>query len=233
MNIIKNKKGFIMPGVKVCIVSFLLFLPTSFIYASDSTNPNIYNQNYIDDFFPINEDGTINVVVEIPAGTNEKWEVSKPHGKLELEHKSKKPRIINYIGYPGNYGMIPGTLVSEKIGGDGDPLDVLLIGAPVNRGKVVKGKLIGILRFLDRGKIDDKLLAVLPGTSLHEVDDLSQLDETFPGITSIVKTWFLYYKGSGKMIFKRFGNVQEARNILNIAIKEYQKKSYNDNVSKH
>jgi inorganic pyrophosphatase len=229
MKIINNIKGFIMPGIKVCIVSFLLLFPISFIYAGDSTNPNIYNQNYIDDYFPINEDGTINVVVEIPAGTNEKWEVSNPDGNLELEFKSGKPRIIKYIGYPGNYGMIPGTLVSEDIGGDGDPLDVLLIGGPVIRGKIVKGKLIGILRFLDRGRVDDKLLAVLPETVLSEVDDLSQLDESFLGITSILKTWFLYYKGSGKMIFKGFGNEQEARNILNTAIKEYQKKSYNDN----
>jgi inorganic pyrophosphatase len=229
MKIINNKKGIIMPRIKICIVSFLLLFSTSFGNASDSTNPNIYNQNYIDDYFPTNEDGTINVVVEIPAGTNEKWEVSKPDGKIELEHKSGKPRIIKYIGYPGNYGMIPGTLVSEKIGGDGDPLDVLLIGAPVMRGEVVKGKLIGILRFLDKGKMDDKLLAVLPETALYEVDDLSQLDETFPGITSIIKTWFLYYKGSGKMIYKGIGDVQEARNILNIAVKEYQKRCYNEN----
>ena len=210
-------------------MSFLLLFSTSFGNASDSTNPNIYNQNYIDDYFPTNEDGTINVVVEIPAGTNEKWEVSKPDGKIELEHKSGKPRIIKYIGYPGNYGMIPGTLVSEKIGGDGDPLDVLLIGAPVMRGDVVNGKLIGVLRFSDNGDKDDKLLAVLPGTALYEVDNISQLDETFPGITSIIKTWFLYYKGSGKMIYKGIGDVQEARNILNIAVKEYQKRCYNEN----
>ena len=222
-----------MPGIKVFFVSLLLLFPTSFINASDSTNPKLYNKNYIDDYLPINEDGTINVVVEIPAGTNQKWEVSNPDGNLELEQEHGKSRIIKYIGYPGNYGMIPRTLVSEQIGGDGDPLDVLLIGAPIMRGKVVKGKLIGILRFLDRGKVDDKLLAVLPETALYEADDLSQLDETFPGITTIVKTWFLYYKGSGKMIFKGFGNVQEARNILNTAIKEYRKRSYNDNGGKH
>jgi inorganic pyrophosphatase len=229
MKIVNNKNGIIMPRIIICFVAFLLLFFTSFVYTSDSTNPNIYNKNYIDDYFPTNEDGTINVVVEIPAGTNEKWEVSKTNGKLELEYKSGNPRIIKYIGYPGNYGMIPGTLVSEDIGGDGDPLDVLLIGGPVLRGKVVKGKLIGVLKFLDRGKMDDKLLAVLPETALYEADNLSRLDETFPGITSIVKTWFLYYKGSGKMIFKGFGNAQEARNILNIAIEEYQRKSYNDN----
>jgi len=213
------------------LLSLLLFF-TSFVFAANSVDAKTYEGNYIEDYLPINEDGTINAVIEIPAGTNEKWEVTKPDGKLELEHKKGKPRIVKYLGYPGNYGMIPETLMSESVGGDGDPLDVLLIGAPVMRGKVVKGKLIGVLKFSDRGERDDKLLAVLPETALYEVNNISQLDETFPGITSIIKTWFLYYKGSGKMIFKGFGSVKEAKEILNIAIKEYQKQKTINRVNK-
>jgi inorganic pyrophosphatase len=219
---INDNKGVTMLKIKICFLSFLLLLPSPFVYATNSSNANIYNQNYIDEYPPINEDGTINAVIEIPAGTNEKWEVTKPDGKLELNHKNGNPRIIKYLGCPGNYGMIPRTLLSETIGGDGDPLDVLFIGAPVMRGKVIKGKLIGVLKFSDKGEKDDKLLAVLPKTVFYDIDNISQLDETFPGITSIIKTWFLYYKGSGKMIFKGFGTVQEARAILNIAIKEYR-----------
>lgn len=218
-----------MKNIKICFLLFLLLLTSVFVYATDSSNANIYNQNFIDDYAPINEDGTINAIIEIPAGTNEKWEVRKSDGKLELNHKNGKPRIIKYLGCPGNYGMIPGTLLSKKIGGDGDPLDVLLIGAPIKRGAVIKGKLIGILKFSDQGEKDDKFLAVLPKTELYGIDNIYQLDETFPGITSIIKTWFLYYKGSGKMIFRGFGSVKEAKDILNIAIKEYQKKKKKNN----
>ncbi len=78
------------------------------------------------------------------------------------------------------------------------------------------------LKFSDKGERDDKLLAVLPNTAFIEINNLSQIDETFSGVTSIINTWFLYYKGSGKMVFKGFGSVLDAQNILNLAIKEYQ-----------
>ena len=44
------------------------------------------------------------------------------------------PRIVNYLGYPGNYGMIPRAFLPKNLGGDGDPLDVLLLGPSIKRG---------------------------------------------------------------------------------------------------
>ena len=72
-------------------------------------------------------EGKINVVVEIPAGRTEKWEVRKPDGALVWEFKKGKPRVVKFIGEPGNYGMVPRTLLPEKMGGDGDPLDVIAL----------------------------------------------------------------------------------------------------------
>ena len=45
-----------------------------------------------------------------------------------------KPREVKYLGYPGNYGMIPRTLLPKELGGDGDPLDVIVLGPAVERG---------------------------------------------------------------------------------------------------
>jgi inorganic pyrophosphatase len=209
--------------VKNSIILFaFLFIFNSFI--AHAANQDFSDQNFIDDYLPTNADGTINAVIEIPAGTNEKWEVTKPDGKLELEKEDGKPRIIKYLGYPGNYGMIPKTILPEEAGGDGDPLDILVIGVPLTRGQVVKTKIIGILKFFDRGERDDKLVAVLPETALYSVDNLSQLDEYFPGISTIIKTWFLYYKGSGRMVFKGFGTVREAKDTIEQSIEDYQKK---------
>ena len=59
-----------MVKIKIYILSFLLFVSSPFVYATNSSNANIYHQNYIEDHPPINEDGTINAVIEIPAGTN-------------------------------------------------------------------------------------------------------------------------------------------------------------------
>ena len=55
---------------------------------------------------------------------------------------NNKPRIINYLGYPANYGMIPKTLLKKENGGDGDPLDVIVLGPPESKGSIVKCKII-------------------------------------------------------------------------------------------
>ena len=89
--------------------------------------------------------GNIQVVIEIPAGRTEKWEVSKEDGNLKWNFKKGKPRVLKYIGYPGNYGMVPRTLLSKESGGDGDPLDIILLGPPLNRGEITSAKLIGVI----------------------------------------------------------------------------------------
>ena len=78
----------------------------------DSSKIDKDSCNLITDFIPLYEDGDVNVVVEIPTGTLEKWEVNKSTGRIELEFIDNKPRIVNYLTYPGNYGMIPRSLLS-------------------------------------------------------------------------------------------------------------------------
>jgi inorganic pyrophosphatase len=165
-----------------------------------------------------NEDGTINTFIEIPAGTNEKWELSAETNMLELDVKDGRPRIVQYLGYPGNYGMIPHTLLPKELGGDGDPLDILVIGGPLSRGSIAPAKLIGVLKFLDGGEQDDKLIAVLPNTALETINNFKELDQSFPGIKDIIKTWFSNYKGPGIMKFKGEGSVEDATAILDAAV---------------
>ena len=178
--------------------------------------------NFLKDIQPTNSDGTINVVIEIPTGTTAKWEVDKEDGSLKWEFKNGKPRIVKYLGYPGNYGMIPQTLLSEESGGDGDPLDVLVLGAYAPRGTIVKAKLIGVLKFLDGGETDDKLLAVLAGTPFFEINSVQELDKKFKGASKIIEIWFAHYKGPGKVESKGMDSVEEAKRVLNKAIKAYK-----------
>jgi len=170
------------------------------------------------DFKPVYKDGDINVVIEIPTGTIEKWEVDKTDGQIKHEIKNNIPRIIQYIGYPGNYGMVPRTLLSKKLGGDGDPLDVIVLGPSVKRGSVVKCKIIGVLHLLDGGEQDGKLIAVLEDTPLYNVESLTELDKNYIGISEIIKLWFTNYKGPAKLESKGFGDKKIATNILNSAI---------------
>ena len=171
-----------------------------------------------------NIDGSINVLVEIPSGTNGKWEVNKETGNLDWEFKKGAPRVVQYLPYPSNYGMIPQTLSPEEIGGDGDPLDVLLLGEAVPRDAYVKGKLIGVMYMKDHGETDDKLLAVAEGSPFENVNSVSELAEQFPGTLTILQTWFVNYKGIGEdMKVTGFANKTEADKVLNEAINGYNK----------
>ena len=170
----------------------------------------------------LDSSGNINVVVEIPTGTNAKWEVDKTTGQLKWEFRDGKPRVVSYLGYPGNYGMIPRTLVDQERGGDGDPLDVLVIGPAVPRGSVVRARPIGVLKMLDRGEQDDKIIAVMFNSPLARISSIEELIDQFNGITEILEIWFSHYKGTGSIQSKGFGSVREARHLLATSIAAYQ-----------
>ncbi|MEA1878394.1 MAG: inorganic diphosphatase, partial [Bacteroidota bacterium] len=159
----------------------------------------IGQKHFVSGYEPLMEDGKIQVVVEIPVGTLDKWEVDKETGHMKWEIRDGKPRVVQYLGYPGNYGMIPRTLLSKESGGDGDPLDVIVLGQPVERGSIVKAQLIGVLRLLDGGEQDDKLIAVLDNSPFSGIHSIEELNQEFIGVAEIIQTWFVNYKGPGEL----------------------------------
>ena len=165
---------------------------------------------------PTNPDGTINVVVEIPAGTNAKWEAGED-GVMRLEQREGAPRIVRYLPYPGNYGLVPGTKQAEKDGGDGDALDVIVLGPTLPRGAVVPARLIGVLRMRDGGERDDKLIAVADGTPLGAARSLAALDSMAPGPREILRTWFTNYKGAEVVAFEGWVDADGAQPVLDRA----------------
>lgn len=177
--------------------------------------------HFVRDISSRTDEGLVNVVIEIPAGTNAKWEVVKSTGKLELEQHNGRPRVVDYLAYPGNYGMVPRTLLPKELGGDGDPLDVIVLGPALERGSVVAVRLIGVLELLDGGEQDDKLIAVQPGSPLGDASSLAELDDRYVGISQILEIWFSNYKGPGKMEAKGFGDPTRASEILEAAISAY------------
>ena len=110
--------------------------------------------------------------------------------------------------------MVPRTLMAEELGGDDDPLDIILLGPPLNRGDVVSAKLLGVLKLLDNREQDDKLIAVQFNSPIKKSNSLKELDEQFPGIKEILEYWFVNYKGNEKMKSNGFRNLEEAENIL-------------------
>ena len=125
----------------------------------------------------------INVVVEIPEGSRNKYEYDKTLDIFRLDRALHSP-----IHYPGDYGFVPRTLAL-----DGDPLDVLiLVVQPTFPGCLVAARPIGLMKMLDGGEEDDKVLAVPVGEPAFEhVHNYTQI---FPHTIRTISHFFETYK---------------------------------------
>ena len=111
----------------------------------------------------------INVVVEIPEGSRNKYEYDKALDIFRLDRA-----LHSAIHYPGDYGFAPQTLAL-----DGDPLDVLVLAIePTFPGCLVAARPIGLLEMVDGDKQDDKILAVPVGEPLF--DEVHNYTQIFP-----------------------------------------------------
>src|SRR3954453_2129114 len=91
------------------------------------------------------------VVIEIPKGSKNKYELDKETGLLRLDRV-----LYSAVHYPADYGFIPRTFCDE-----GDPLDALVLGQePVQPLTLVEARAIGVMRMRDEKGIDDKIVAV-------------------------------------------------------------------------
>jgi inorganic pyrophosphatase len=100
--------------------------------------------------------------------------------------------------------VVPGTILPIDLGGDGDLLDVLVLGESIARDEIVGVRLIDVLRMIDEGQRDDKLIAVpADGSAFSSIHSMSELDHQFIGASSIIETWFRNYKGRAGQVETR------------------------------
>lgn len=178
--------------------------------------------DFLRDFPAMTAEGLVNIVVEIPAGSNEKWEVDKETGHLEWERLADgRYRVVEFLPYPANYGMVPRTLLPRELGGDGDPLDVFLLGPARDRGAVVPARIVAVIRAIDGGEQDDKILAVDPESWFAEVRTLNDLETRFPGAVDVLVSWLSHYKGEGRMVVEGVSDEAAAARLLVEAIRAF------------
>lgn len=212
------------------ITPALLLLTTIAACTPASPNPD-YSQeidaiHLIHDIPVFDDAGMVNIVVEIPAGGSEKWEVNKRTGALEWEQTGDSGRVIHYLPYPANYGMIPRTWLPSEQGGDNDPLDVFLLGPALERGSIQPARIIGIIKILDGGEQDDKLLAVAADSWFAAIHNADELERSFPGVSSILTTWLASYKGPGIIEIEGLESVEKAHELLQTAATHYAEKEH-------
>ncbi len=172
------------------------FNPTNYDENQSSIETVIDTQDFWHSIPALNSTGLVNVVIEIPAGDNAKWEVNKTTGFLEWEPRGDSLRVVDYLPYPANYGMVPQTYLPVDLGGDGDPLDVFVLGPRLKRGSIIPVRLVGVIEMFDNGERDDKLIAVHPESWFYAINSLADLENNYKGITDILTLWLKNYKGS-------------------------------------
>ena len=169
--------------------------------------------------------GNINVVIEIPKGTTGKWEVSSDDPtKIIWEFKKGKPRTVEYMnGYPANYGTVPKTAMPAEFGGDGEPIDIVIMGDPLPRGEVIKAKVIGILNLQEGDEFDGKLIGVQIGSKEAKANSWQELNSLMPGSVDAVSSWFENYKGPGEIKLTSIGSAEQAMEIISASASAFGK----------
>ncbi|MDQ5886434.1 MAG: inorganic pyrophosphatase [Patescibacteria group bacterium] len=153
------------------------------------------------------DDGTINVVVEIPMGSQLKIEWNRKQAIFELDRV--EPGIF---AKPCSYGFIPQTLDE-----DGDELDVLLVcSEPMSTGVVLQARIIGIMNFEDDSEMDHKVV-VVPADDRHTGNAIQSLKDLPEQWLKQVEHHFNHYKdlkkpGSTKVL--GWGDVEDAKNTI-------------------
>lgn len=141
-----------------------------------------------------------NVIVEIEQGSNLKYEMDMQSGQLKLDFTFKD------LVCPFYYGFIPQTL-----GGDGDALDAMILSSSaIKSGEVIQCRAVGILKTLDRGEVDNKIICVpIDDNQQSGISDVADLPP------DSLEKWTQFYAEVAKQKNKTLeilglGNKQEA-----------------------
>jgi inorganic pyrophosphatase len=153
------------------------------------------------------------VVIEIPSGSKNKYELDKASGLLVLD------RVLHSaVRYPANYGFIPRSFCD-----DGDPLDVILLGQePVQPLTIVYARPVGLMHMRDQGKADEKVLAVSAFDPVF--DHVQELSDVPPHLVTEIRRFFLDYKvlEEKEVVVEPFEGRAEALRVIQRALADYE-----------
>ncbi len=147
----------------------------------------------------------VNGIIEIPKNTRAKYEMDKASGLLKLDRV-----LYSSMYYPANYGFIPKSYCDDK-----DPLDILILSqVTVVPMCIVSAKVIGVMHMLDKGEMDDKIIAVAEhDMSVNHLNDISELPAHF--LVELKNFFEEYTKLENKTVHVAdFQNAEAARKVI-------------------
>lgn len=163
-----------------------------------------------------NAPNTINVIIECPRGSKNKYEIDKETGLIKLDRAMKTSQ-----DYPFDYGFVPQTLWE-----DNDPLDVIVLSTyALSPGILVEARPVAVMRMIDCGEGDDKIIAVPKNDPRWDgVKDMKDLN---PHTLKEFKHFFETYKSieDGKeVVIKKTEGKAKALEAVKKSLKMYKDK---------
>jgi len=154
-------------------------------------------------------------IIEIPKNSRAKYELDKESGMLILDRV-----LYSSINYPANYGFIPQTYCD-----DNDPLDILVVSqVAIVPMCIVEAKVIGVMRMMDGGEMDDKIIAVAANDmSVNHFNDISELPEFW---IKELRSFFEDYKKleNKTVVVEEFQDRHVAMEVIEQSMLDYKKK---------
>ncbi len=165
--------------------------------------------------FANEEEGVLNVIVEVSAGSINKYELITETGQLKLDRVG-----YSSLAYPFTYGAIPMTWDY-----DGDPLDVEIVNItePLVPGSLVEARIIGVMKFVDGGEVDDKIIAVLNDDKRSDhIKSYKDLGEYWEKETKYYWENYKALKKPGTGVVETFHDTEEAIKVIKDCANRYQ-----------
>ncbi len=156
----------------------------------------------------------INCLVEIPRGCTNKYEYDEDLGIFKLDRV-----LYEAIFYPAEYGVVPQTLNKE----DGDPLDIMVLSTfPTFPGCLIAARPIGLLRLVDSGETDSKIIAV--PTHDPRFENVKELEDLPAHAKKEIRNFWENYvelQPDKKIKVEGWSGKEKAHEIILAAVKNY------------
>lgn len=184
-----------------------------------SSSAAVQAQNVLDFPQPEKVPDEFYAVTEIPAGGMIKYETDAKTGFIVADRFQSMP-----VAYPANYGSL-----TQSLGGDGDPLDVIFYTrAPLQPGTLIKLRPIGVLKMIDGGEVDDKIVAVPTSKIDPTYDDIKEMSDLPKMEQERLQAFFRVYKqlpdGRKKVEQNGFEDAAKAKTEIKQAYDAYKAK---------
>lgn len=176
----------------------------------------MYNLLHVLPAFVNKEEGIINTIVEVSTGSINKYELITESGQLKLDRVG-----YSSLAYPFTYGALPMTWDF-----DGDPLDVEIVNItePLVPGSLVEVRVIGVMKFVDGGEIDDKIIGVLASDKRSEhIKSYKDLGEYWEKETKYYWENYKALKKPGTGVVETFHEKDEAIKVIEECVERYNK----------